>query len=775
MKKLSLLLLSFALYASVWAQDVITFEWEVDVDMNEKSLDISATNGKLFTVNWGDGSIKTYIGNGDENIHLNKTYSIPRTYTVTITASTIDCRFFLFICSDNHVVNLHMDQCTELRYLNCGGNNLNALDVSGCISLGVLFCSYNPLNSLNVRGCTQLEQLYCSNCQLSNLDLSEYASLFLLYVSNNWLSSLDLTSNTALTDLDCSNNLLTNLDVENNIALRSLGCSNNQLNSLNLTSNTTLTGLDCSNNLLTNLDVGNNIALGSLSCSNNQLNSLDLTSNTALTDLDCSNNLLTNLDVGNNIALQHLSCSNNQLNSLDLISNTALIILNCYNNQIINLDLSTNTRISRLVCRNNPELNNLNLNNTYKLDILLIENCTALETLDCSNNKLRILYADGCTSLKYLDCSHNLLTSQELRLSNTTLQYLDCSYNRITSCPFGTRLTTLYCNNNGDIYDGTVRLQSALSYNPLLHTLDCSSNVLYELDFSNNPKLQYLNCSGSVLVELNLSNNLELQYLDCSSCNILGSLSLDLSNNLELQYLKCNNNSLTNLSLNSNQALEKIECYDNRLNLSDLYSISEMINDENNKLIGTQRIIINTPTIVGDTLFVEQAEFNDIFTHYRVAFSNSNFPPFAPEIFEEFNLVPADYYTIDGGKIIFHKTGNYYLELTNNAISSHSNYPTNVIVFLKVISGVGVKENSLSNILIYPNPTKGELHVTNVTCDGRDIEIFDMLGRLQKVEGRKRKAESGGEKGETVLDISRLPAGIYFLKIDNQTVKIIKN
>ena len=79
-----------------------------------------------------------------------------------------------------------------------------------------------------------------------------------------------------------------------------------------------------------------------------------------------------------------------------------------------------------------------------------------------------------------------------------------------------------------------------------------------------------------------------------------------------------------------------------------------------------------------------------------------------------------------------------------------------------------------SNFKIYPNPAKDELSIVcnklQVTSYKLQIEIFDVNGRQQKAESRKQKAES-----EIVLDISHLPAGVYFIKISDDVVgKFIK-
>ena len=84
-----------------------------------------------------------------------------------------------------------------------------------------------------------------------------------------------------------------------------------------------------------------------------------------------------------------------------------------------------------------------------------------------------------------------------------------------------------------------------------------------------------------------------------------------------------------------------------------------------------------------------------------------------------------------------------------------------------------ISENEpTSGIKVFPNPTTGELRITNYELGINNeqltinnVEIFDVYGRKQKVESRK----------QNVIDISNLPAGIYFLRVNEQTVKIIKN
>ena len=68
----------------------------------------------------------------------------------------------------------------------------------------------------------------------------------------------------------------------------------------------------------------------------------------------------------------------------------------------------------------------------------------------------------------------------------------------------------------------------------------------------------------------------------------------------------------------------------------------------------------------------------------------------------------------------------------------------------------------LNAVSVYPNPTRGELRI-------KDIRIFDMMGNKFPL----RMAKAGNE-----IDISHLPAGIYFVQITTEkgvvTKKIVK-
>jgi hypothetical protein len=102
----------------------------------------------------------------------------------------------------------------------------------------------------------------------------------------------------------------------------------------------------------------------------------------------------------------------------------------------------------------------------------------------------------------------------------------------------------------------------------------------------------------------------------------------------------------------------------------------------------------------------------------------------------------------------------YYKE---GCVSDSSNHVAETIE-------LGVKEFG-DEIVVYPNPTSGALHVTSDALQVTDVEVFDVYG--------KRHASHVTNNGnESTIDISQLSAGIYFLRLTTEkgfiTKKIIK-
>ena len=107
---------------------------------------------------------------------------------------------------------------------------------------------------------------------------------------------------------------------------------------------------------------------------------------------------------------------------------------------------------------------------------------------------------------------------------------------------------------------------------------------------------------------------------------------------------------------------------------------------------------------------------------------------------------------------------------------------------INIGDGVGIETitNYKLGITVYPNPTTGQLTIE--TSDMRyaicDIRLFDMMGRQifigqseigQSEIGQSEIGKSEIGKSEIQINLSHFPTGIYFLRVDGQTVKVIKN
>ncbi|PKB16830.1 LamG-like jellyroll fold domain-containing protein [Flavobacterium sp. 5] len=348
-------------------------------------------------------------------------------------------------------------------------SNSSITDLTGIqdfAALKKLDCSQNSLTALNISKNAFLTSLSCNNNILATLDVSKNSALDTLSCYTNRLTVLDVKTNTALKKLDCGSNQITSLDVSQNTALTFLGCNTSQLTTLDLNTNTALTLLDCRENKLTNLNVANNTSLTELYCQSNQLTNLDISKNKVLEFLNCSKNQLTNLDVSANTVLVGIYCNSNQLTSLNLkngnnakfgylnfINNpnlnciqvddatfsdknwatqkdaTASYDTNCasyyteipdsnFEQKLIDLGIDTDGLNGKITIANISSITNLDLSNSNIKDLTGIENFTALNILDCSNNQLTSLDLSKNTNLQILYVKGNPLVYLNLKNGN---------------------------------------------------------------------------------------------------------------------------------------------------------------------------------------------------------------------------------------------------------------------------------------------------------------------------------------------------------------------
>ena len=450
-----------------------------------------------------------------------------------------------------------------------------------------LYCDNNVLTTLDLSKNTKLTDLSCSDNQLKSLELGNTDNLVTLDCHNNQLTRLELGNTDKLVTLDCHKNQLTSLELGNTDKLVALDCHNNQLTTLDLSKNTKLTDLSCYNNRLSSLELGNTDKLATLDCHNNLLTSLDVSQHTTLTDLDCHNNQLTSLDVSQHTALTDLDCSDNRLKSLDLRKNTALTILDYTNNQLTSLDLSQNPQLRTISYGNNqravangtalaamdPNFDSSKVSNivggSFSGGRVYFNADELTYVYDCGLGKTASFKLVNATPQSLVICDKNFPDANFLAYVKTLPGAEDGSFTQEELAA----ITEIDCNGSEKSLNEKIADLSGIEYFSALTHLDCSYNILTELDLPQNTRLEHLASSYNQLTSVNLSNNINLSYLDVSTNQLT---SLDFSQNPKLTDLDCSVNMLTSLNLSQNTQLTRLNCYYNQLPSLDLSQNTRM-------------------------------------------------------------------------------------------------------------------------------------------------------------------------------------------------------
>ncbi|HEY6143118.1 MAG TPA: T9SS type A sorting domain-containing protein [Flavobacterium sp.] len=727
---------------------------------------------------------------------------------------SVNTALIILDCAGNQLANLDVSKNIALTDLYCNDNQLKNLDISKNPNLTVFNCFSNQLTSVNVKNginlevgdftnnpdliCIQVDDVayaetnhlvyskdqtasYSTNCsyvvqntlipdskfedKLIELSIdTDGKNGYVLTSSINTIESLDVSSSSitdltgiqdflALKSLKSENNQLTNLDVSKNIALESLLLDNNQLTNLDVSKNIALAVLDCDYNQLTELNISKNTALTHFACSYNKLTSLDFSQNTLLYALDCSSNQLTNLDFSQNTVLFSAFCNDNKLTNLDFSNSVDLAFLNCDNNQLTTLDVSKSTVLNYLSCFDNQLIN------------LDVSQNTALVTLDCNSNQLKNLDVSHNIILESFSCTANLLTSLNLKNGNNAnissrdfkenpnlscievdnVAYSDTNWatskdntaNYSENCPapyvaisneFEDKLIVLGIDKDGkngsvlladitdvkniDVSNSGITDLSGIEYFADLEILICKGNLLTTIDIPYNTALKYLDCSQNPLTTLDVTKNTQLTELYCDGITTINNKRSNAKTSVV--------NQLTVLDLSNNLLLTKLDCSNNQLVSLDVSKNTLLtdINCSNNQLTYLNLNNDNNSKLV-NVNFKSNASLSCIQVD-DVTFSNTNWTA------------------------------------AKDAIATYS----------KTACTLGIAETTFETISVYPNPTKGDLHIDNSILE--KATVYDALGKLVKTTSFANGSNNNS------INLAGLPKGIYYIYLESYGSTIVK-
>ena len=339
-----------------------------------------------------------------------------------------------------------IEDFTALETLICSTNDLSVINVSNNVNLVSLLCGSNSLTSISVSNNPNLETLNCANNQIQSLDVSNNSTLKSLTASGNQLTQLDVSNNPNLTFLSISNNKIQGaLIVSNNPNLENLFCASNKISVLNLSVNTVLKNLDAADNLLTSLDLS---GINTMVCPNPQTDPPTVCQGLAF--INVSKNKLSSLIVSN--GYNNLFSSINATENPDLFciqidpgftpsgwlkddwtyySDTTCVDIYTYvpddNFEQALINLGYDDMLDNLVLTTNIDsLTSLDVSGESISSLIGIEDFSALEILNCSNNTIADLDLLNNTALLQLNVSNNNLSTLDLSV-NTILTTLNCS------------------------------------------------------------------------------------------------------------------------------------------------------------------------------------------------------------------------------------------------------------------------------------------------------------------------------------------------------------
>lgn len=418
-------------------------------------------------------------------------------------------------------------------------------------------------------------------------------------------------------------------------------------------------------------------------------------------------------------------------------------------------------------------------------DLTGIEDFSSLQTLHASNNQLTSVNFSSTQNLNFISIPGNQITVVNGLQFQTNVVYINLGFNPINSA-------TLDLSQN-------VNLQTLAIDNATLTSLDVTQNValtnltvivnnLTFLDLSNNPLLTSIEVTsndpdlciqvtdpvaayaGTGIYQYWFKDPTAFYSLKCSSCpnNILINGNFDAAS--------CggngafNNNCVPNwIDLQHTPSIDNFPA-DPYAWMWSYGNFGEAIAANFNFVAGTQYTVsfrIRTDDMnTGCSIVANTATVN------LVATNNAGVVTSTPNGDIIFNGLMGQFlYNWSNVTVTFTPSANFsqlwvfpYMLLDNGICQAEMS-----IDDICIIEGVlGVEENNISKIIVFPNPTKDFATIST------DTEATYSLVNIQGQILQQGKLV----RGDNALDVSQYPSGLYFINLktdkSSTSLKLIK-
>ena len=686
-------------------------------------------------------------------------------------------------CGLNQIDTLDLTQLANLLILKCTNNGMTSLLVNGLSNLQILEAFSNQLTAMDFSGLVALTDLKLSNNQFSTLDVSILSNLEYIVASYMNLSSLTLGSHPNLTNLECVNTNVTNLDLSGCTGLQSIICYGSQINSLDISNLVNLGIVNATDNQMETINLTNTPGLLNLNVSQNNLTFIDASDCTNITSLSCNSNQLETIIIkngqeeqlyfGENPNLQYICCDPEQIETI--------------NNQVLQLELNINVNN---YCTLTPGGEYYNINGVVTYDFNN-DGCDPTETpvphveFNYTNEGITgsffgtmngdyLLYPQtGSTTITpvlenpdYFSIAPTSLTVNFPTDTNPFLQNFCVVANgvhpdleiilisRSAARPgFDAEYQIFYTNNGNQILSGDITLtymDTLMVFLLAMPDFDAQTTSTFSWNFTDIEPFE----TRVIDVSFNINAPTDTPPVEIDDTLIFTTSITPLvgDENPDDNIFELSQNVLGSFDPND------ITCLQGKSVAPETVGdyIHYLIRFENTGTFAAENIVVRNDidllkfdmdsfrTVNGSHPFMTRVDANKvefIFEGVNLPFDDANNDGF---VLYKIRTLPT---LIEGDT--FSNTAEIYFDF---------NFPIITNTFVTTIeTQLGVKDFTNYNaIMIYPNPSDGELHITSQL----QIETFEVLNMMGQTVIKKSKISN-----DNSVDISSLKTGNYFLKI----------